>query len=92
MKLNISINLRLGMTKKALIIKPRKGFVFLESLKEGVSFTTEGGLEGTVIKSNEGSVLCYFTKYDCKDDDNKKYWLNNHKRIAPKTNVKKKGS
>lgn len=92
MKSNISIKFGLGMTEKAIKIKPLKGFIFLKDLKEGASFITENGLEGTVINSNEGSVLCYFTKYECDDVESEKYWLKNHKRIAPETNVKKKGS
>ena len=92
MKSNISIKLRLSMGEKAIESKPLKGFVFLKDLKEGASFITDNGLEGTVINSNEGSVLCYFTGYECDDVELKKYWLKNHKRIAPETNVKKKGS
>ena len=57
-----------------------------------MSFITEGGLEGTLISNNEGSALCYFTKHASNDEDVRKYWLKNTKRIAPETNVKQKGS
>ena len=80
------------MSEKAIEIKPIKGYVFIKDLEEGTSFITEGGLEGTLISNNEGSALCYFTKHASNDEDVRKYWLKNTKRIAPQTNVKQKGS
>lgn len=77
--------------KPAIKQKPQKGYTFLERLKEGVSFVTESGLEGTIIHKNEGSVLCLFTKTRDTDPADDNYYLGN-KRIAPLTNVKKKGS
>tara|TARA_R100001082_G_C4218330_1_gene98065 strand:- start:253 stop:504 length:252 start_codon:yes stop_codon:yes gene_type:complete len=76
---------------KAIKMKPRKGYVFLKDLEEGVSFVTEGQLEGTVINNNDGSVLCLFKKNDYEEPADRNYWLG-QKRIAPLTNVKKKGS
>lgn len=75
----------------AMKSKPRKGYRFLENLKEGVPFVTESGLEGTIINKNEGSVLCLFTKTRDTDSEDDSYYLGK-KRIAPLTNVKKKGS
>lgn len=83
------------MSKKiepAIKLKPRPGYTFLERLKEGVSFVTESGLEGTIINKNEGSVLCLFTKTRDTAPEDDSYYLGK-KRIAPLTNViKKKGS
>ena len=47
----------------------------LERLKEGVSFVTESGLEGTIIHKNEGSVLCLFTKTRDTDPADDSYYL-----------------
>ena len=82
------------MSKKiepAIKPKPRKGYSFLENFKKNVPFVTESGLEGTIINKNEGSILCLFTKTRDTDPADDSYYIGK-RRIAPLTNVKKKGS
>tara|TARA_R100000458_G_C8242285_1_gene221025 strand:+ start:561 stop:797 length:237 start_codon:yes stop_codon:yes gene_type:complete len=74
--------------KKAIKLKPEKGYRFLKSLRVGDKFKTQTDLKGTVLRKSIGSVLCMFTEVQNQEPEDKGYYLGK-RRIAPETNVKK---